>query len=182
MIKLLCAILCLAALPASAKKEPAADALATFTISIKPRGAGPAYVNLHDGKAYEEKEAAAHKADLDFVYLVTRDASSVKRELFNLSGKDTQLAAEVLGTQAGIVALSWDDDLVAKCVTVADLKRMTGSYTPNSFSFYGTLANNAKGELDNKRYIFLDSHGRMGIFTIKQGAGDELILEVKITP
>jgi hypothetical protein len=41
---------------------------------------------------------------------------------------------------------------------------------------------NAKGELENKRYIFLDSHGRMGIFTIKQGAGDELTLDVKITP
>lgn len=190
MGKLLCAILCLAALPAPAKapllaKTSAAakgDTLLTFTISLKPRGAGPAYVSLHEGKAYDEKDAAAHKAELDFVYLVTRDASSVKRELYNLSGKDTQLPPGLLGTQAGIVALSWDDELVAKCKGVADLKRMTMSYTPNSFSFYGTLANNAKGELDHKRYIFLDSHGRMGLFTAKLGADDELILDVKITP
>ncbi len=38
--------------------------------------AGPAYINLHDGKAYEEKDAAAHKDDLDFVYLVTKDPNT----------------------------------------------------------------------------------------------------------
>jgi hypothetical protein len=181
MTRLLAAILCLSALPAVAKDAPS-PALKTHSITLQPRGSGPAYVSLHAGKAYDEKDAAAHKADLDFVYLLTRDASSVKRELYDLSGHDTQLPPEVVGAHAGIVALSWDDDLVAKCKTVADLKRMTGSYTANSFSFYGTMANNAKGELDNKRYIFLDSHGRMGLFTIKQGEGDALVLEVKITP
>ncbi len=172
----------LASLSASAKKDQPADTLSVFKLTIQPRGAGAAYISLHDGKAYDEKAAAAHKADLDFVYLVARDATSIKRDLYNLSGKDTQLPAEILGTQAGIVALSWDDDLVAKCKTVADLKRMTSTYTANSFSFYGNLANSASGELENKRYIFLDAHGRMGIFTAKLGANDELTLEIKITP
>jgi hypothetical protein len=123
------AILCFAALPALAK-DPAPETLISHTVTLAPRGAGPAYVDLH----------------------------------------------------AGLVSLGWDDDLVAKCKTVADLKRMAGSYTANSFSFYGTMANNAKGDLDNKRYMFLDAHGRMGFFTIKPGAGDALVLEIKITP
>ena len=184
MKKLLCALICLsaAAFPAPEKQGAAAGSLLTFTVSVKPRGAGAAYLSLHEGKSYEEKDAAAHKADLDFVYLLGHDGSSTKKELYNLSGKDTQLPAEVLGTKAGIIELSWDDDLVAKCKTVADLKRMTGSYTPNSFTFWATLANNATGALDHKRYIFLDAHGRMGLFTAKAGAGDELVLDVKITP
>ncbi len=44
------------------------------------------------------------------------------------------------------------------------------------------MASNPKGELDHKSYIFLDAHGRMGIFTLKQGEGDTLVLRVKITP
>jgi hypothetical protein len=175
------AILCFAALPALAK-DAAPETLIAHTVTLEPRGAGAAYVDLHDGKAYDEKGAAAHKADLDFVYLLARDATSVKRELYDLSGHDTNLPPEVSGNHAGLVSLGWDDDLVAKCKTVADLKRMAGSYTANSFSFYGTMANNAKGDLDNKRYMFLDAHGRMGFFSIKPGAGDALVLEIKITP
>jgi hypothetical protein len=181
MTRLLCLILSLSAFPALAK-DAAAEALTTHTIVLKPRGDGPAYVSLHDGKVYDEQAAIAHKGDLDFVYLVTREPGSIKRELFDLSGHDARLPPEVLGAHAGIIALSWSDDLVARCKTVADLKRMTGSYTTNSFTFYAIMADNAKGELDQKRYIFLDSHDRMGLFTIKQGDGDTLILDVKITP
>ena len=182
MMKLLAAplaLLCLA-LPALAK-DNAATPLAAFKITLQPRGDGPAYVSLHQGKAYDEKEAAAHKADLDFVYLVQRSPGSVKRDLYNLSGKDTSLPAEVLGSTAAIVALSWDDDTVARCKTVADLQRMTGTYTANSFSFFGNLGDNAKGELENKRYIFLDAHGRMGFFSLKL-EGDALILEGRMVP
>jgi hypothetical protein len=161
------------------KAKPAADALKTHTITVQPRS----YVSLHEGKAYPEAEAAAHKADLDFVYVVAQDAGSTKRELYNLSGKDVQLPAELVGpSSAGIVALTWDDDLLAKCKTVSDLKRMTGSYTANSFSFYGTLANNKTGDLDQKKFIFLDAKGRMGVFTVKRGEGDALVLDVKIMP
>jgi hypothetical protein len=160
------------------KGKKGAPALLTHSITVKPGE----YVSLHDGKAYGAGEAAAHKAELDFVYLVGNDGGTVKKEFYNLSGKDTKLPDEVLGTRAGIVALTWDDELVAKCKTVADLKRMTGSYTANSFSFYGTAANNAQGELENKRFIFLDSKERMGFFTIKAREGDALALEVRITP
>lgn len=182
----LCAGAAWTKVPPPAKKSGKAPAAATvaepallsFTVTVKPG----AYVSLHEGKAYAEKEAAAHKADLDFVYLVAKDSGSFKKEFYNLSGKDTKLPPEVLGTKAGIVALTWDDDLVAKCKTIADLKRMTGSYTANSFSFYGTLANNRSGDLENKRFIFLDAHERMGFFTAKRSDGDELIIDVRITP
>lgn len=177
-VSLLSAALLVAAVTtAFAQKKEPAPALRSVTVTVKPGQ----YVVLHEGKAYGEKDAAAHKADLDFVYLTAKDGSSTKKELYNLSGKDTKLPAEVLGSKAGIVALTWDEDLVAKCKTVADLKRMTGSYTPNSFSFYGTLASNATGQLDQKRFIFLDAHGRMGFFTAK-AEGDDLVLDVRITP
>jgi hypothetical protein len=180
MTRLLCAILLLSS--SVLAKDPAADALVQHTITIAPRGQGAAYINLHDGKAYEEKDAAAHKDELDFVYLVTKDPNNIERDLYDLSGHDTHLPAEVVGGHAGIVSLGWDDDLIAKCKTVADLKRMAGSYTVNSFSFFANMASNPKGELDHKSYIFLDGHGRMGIFTLKQGEGDTLVLQVKITP
>ena len=80
------------------------------------------------------------------------------------------------------IAVPAPDERCGKGWPRPDLKRMTGSYTPNSFSFYGTLANNATGELDNKRFIFLDAHDRMGFFTAKRGAGDDLALDVRITP
>src|SRR5262245_15227608 len=128
------------------------EALKNVSFTMKPGS----YLDLHGGKAYAEKEAAAHKADLDFVYLVSRDGASVKRELYDLSGKDTKLPPEVLGNKAGIVALSWADDLVAKCKSTADLKRMTSSYTKSSFSFYATVSSNRTGDLDSRRFIFLD--------------------------
>lgn len=162
--------------PAAAAQK--AEPLRAISLTIKPGS----YLDLHGGKAYTEKEAAAHKADLDFVYLASREGGSVKRELFDLSGKDTKLPPEVLGNQAGIVALTWGDDLVAKCKTTADLKRMTGSYTASSFSFYATVSSNRTGDLDSRRFIFTDRKGRMGIFTVKAGAGDDLQLEGKITP
>ncbi len=165
-------------LAAAPPQKPTAAALKVLTLTAKPG----AYLSLHGGKALAAKEAAALKDDLDFVYLASREGGTIKREFFNLSGKDTQLPAELLGTKAGIVALGWDDDLVAKCRTVDDLKRMTGSYTANSFSFAATVSNNRSGDLENRRFIFLDARGRMGLFTVKPGAGDDLTLEVRITP
>jgi hypothetical protein len=167
--------LCLAGSPARADDG---DALLAFSITVKPGD----YLVLHDGKAYAQKDAIAHKLDLDFVYLAAKSGSSTKKELFNLSGKDTKLPAEVLGTRAGIVALTWDDDTAARCKTVADLKRMTSTYTANSFSFYGTFGDNATGDLDQKRFIYLDSHGRMGILSAKRSTGDEVVVDVLITP
>lgn len=165
-------------LAAAPPHKPAAAALKVLSLTAKPGN----YFSLHAGKVLTAKEAAALKDDLDFIYLATREGGYVKREFFNLSGKDTQLPAELLGTRAGIVALSWDDNLVAKCKTVDDLKRMTGSYTANSFSFAATVSNNRSGDLENRRFIFLDARGRMGLFTVKPGAGDDLALDIKITP
>ena len=171
-------LLSLSAVPAAPALAQKAEALKTFSVVLKPGS----YVDLHGGKVYTEKEAPAHRSDLDFVYLASRAGGYVKRELFDLSGKDTSLPPDVLGTKAGIVALTWDDDLVAKCRTTADLKRMTGSYSASSFAFAGTISNNRTGDVENRRFIFLDRAGRMGIFTLKVGADDQLQLEGKITP
>lgn len=175
-LSFLCLLLIVLSTPPALAQKP--QALKTFSFTVKPGE----YMDLHGGKAYGEKEATANKAALDFVYLVSRDGGSVKREFFDLSGKDTKLPPGVLGNKAGIVALGWDDSLVAKCKSTADLKRMAGSYTPNSFSFYATVSNNRTGDLENKRFIFLDHQGRMGFFTVKAGSGDELIVDGKITP
>ena len=59
---------------------------------------------------------------------------------------------------------------------------MTGSYSASSFAFAGTISNNRTGDVENKRFIFLDRAGRMGIFTLKVGADDQLQLDGKITP
>lgn len=158
--------------------KPSEGALKTFSFTVKPGS----YLSLREGKVYAGTEAPAHKADLDFVYLVARDGGYVKREIYDLSGKDTNLPPEVVGNKAGIVALSWADDLVAKCRTTADLKRMTGSYTAASFSFYAVVSNNRTGDLENARFLFLDARGRMGLFSVKPGADDDLLVEGKITP
>lgn len=158
--------------------KPSGSPLRTFSFTVKPGS----YLSLHEGKAYTEKEAPAHKADLDFVYLAARDGGNIKREFYDLSGKDTKLPPEVLGNKAGIVALSWDDDLVAKCRTTADLARMTSTYTANSFSFFAVVTNNRTGDIENRRFIFRDARERMGLFTVKLGAGDDLLIEGKITP
>lgn len=163
---------------AQAGGKAAAAPLKAFSFTVTPGS----YLSLHEGKVYAAAEAPAHKGELDFVYLVARDGGYVKRELYDLSGKDTHLPAEVLGNKAGIVALGWDDELVARCKTTADLKRMTGSYSAASFSFYGVVTNNRSGDLDGKRFIFLDSKGRMGLFSVKLGSGDDLLVEGKITP
>jgi hypothetical protein len=155
-----------------------AEELKPVSLTVKPGS----YVDLHGGKVYAANEAAAHKADLDFVYLASRSGGHVKRELFDLSGKDTALPPEVLGTKAGIVALTWDDALIAKCKTTADLKRMTGSYSKNSFSFAATISNNRTGDLESDRFIVLDRAGRMGFFTVKAGPDDVLQIAGKIIP
>lgn len=164
-----------------------AQALKQFSAVVQPKGPeSKCYLSLQRGAAFTEKEAIGVKNEIDFVYQYSASGDAVKKEIkkefYNMSGKDIELPADLKGTKTGIVALSWDKTLVDKCNTVADLKRMTGSYTPNSFSFYATFCSNGTGDIDNHYYIFRLENGKMGIMELDKAAGNDVAIKVKMEP
>lgn len=158
--------------------------LVRMAVTLQPKSSsGLCYVSLRKGKAYTEKEAIANKADIDFVYQTTQDGKNIKREFYNLSGKDIELPPDLAGsTVAGLTPLSWDESLVDKCNTTADWERMAGSYTNNSFTFYGTFANNDNGAVEKNLWAFQDAKGKRGLFKLTKGEDESVKLDVKMQP
>jgi len=165
-----------------------AQALKQFSAVVQPKAAdSKCYLSLQKGSVFAEKEAIGVKSEIDFVYQYSASGGGsvkkeIKKEFYNMSGKDIDLPAALTGTKTGIVALSWDKDLVDKCNTVADLKRMTASYNKNSFSFYATFCSNSTGDIDTHYYIFMLENGKMGIMELDKAEGNDVAIKVKMEP
>jgi len=99
-----------------------------------------------------------------------------------MSAKSSVVPENLQGTTTGIVAISWDKDLWNKCITVADLKRMAGHITNNSFSFYSVIANNHTGEINYPCFIFQLASGKRGVMYITKAGNNALRVMVKLEP
>jgi len=160
-----------------------AQKLTEFTQTLQPDvSKGKAYISITNKQVYTAGEAATVKQSLDLLYTLRVDGRDTIKELYNMSGKSSLVPENLQGTATGIVAISWDKDLWNKCVTVADLKRMTTHITNNSFSFYAVIANNHTGEINYPCFIFQLPSGKRGVMWITGAGNNALRIAVKYEP
>jgi hypothetical protein len=160
-----------------------AQKLTEFTQTVQPDvSKGKCYISITNKQVYTESEGASVKQALDFVYTLKRDGRDTVKEFYNMSGKSSVVPQKLQGTATGIVSLSWDKDLWNKCVTVADLKRMAGHITNNSFSFYSVIANNHTGEINYPCFVFQLESGKRGIMYVIKADDNAIRVTVKLEP
>jgi hypothetical protein len=157
-----------------------AQSLKTFTLTVQPDvSKGKAFISIGQQAVYAESEAAANKANIDFMYALSVSGQDTVKELYNMSGKSSIVPEKIQGTQTGINAISWDKDEWNKCKTSADLKRMAGHISNNSFSFYAVVANNHNGSINYPCFIFQLANGKRGVLYVNKGSGNELTIMIK---
>lgn len=158
-----------------------AQPLKTFTLTVQPDvSKGKAFISIGKQAVYAEADAAANKNSIDFMYTLSTSGQDTVKELYNMSGKSSIVPEKLQGTQTGINAISWDKDEWNKCKTSADLKRMAGHISNNSFSFYALLANNHNGSINNHCFIFQLANGKRGVLYVDKGNGNDLTIMVKV--
>ena len=96
-----------------------------------------------------------------------------------MNSKSEAVPNKLQGTQSGIVAISWDIDLWNKCKTVADLNRMAGHITNNSFSHHAEIANIHTGEINYPCFIFQTTEGKRGVMYAQKKVRNEIKITVK---
>ena len=173
MKKIIIAICCIIITISSAAQN-----LKTFTLTIQPKS----YISIEKQKAFSEAEAAAVKESIDFLYATHSFGKDTVKKITNMSSKSEAVPNKIQGTQSSIVAISWDIDLWNKCKTVADLNRMAGHITNNSFSYHAEFANNHTGEINYPIFIFKTMDGKRGVMYVQKALGNDIKLTLKMTP
>jgi len=157
-----------------------AQNLKTFTLSVQPNiSNGKSYISIEKQNVFSENEAAAIKESIDFLYAAYISGIDTVKEFTNMSIKSEAVPKSLQGTQSAIVAISWDIDLWNKCRTTADLKRMTGYMTNNSFSYHAEMASNHTGEINYPFFIFQTSNGKRGIIYVQKEPGNGIKITIK---
>lgn len=135
------------------------------------------YISISQAKVYAGAAAITHKQSLDFALIPTADAGIKSLEWYNLSAKDGKTPKEVQGTGTKISAVSFDREQFDKCTTAADLKRMTGYLSSNSFSHFAVIRNSSS--YYQHCFIFEKENGKRGLLYITINKNDELVIETK---
>lgn len=149
--------------------------LQTFTLTLQP--GKQAYLSLKNKKAYSAAEAVAVKDALDLVLTSTLADKQETLEWYNLKKDNEKVPAGLWGTATAVVAISFDRDQFDKCKTVADLRRMTGYMTRNSFSHFAVIKNS-----DNSYqhcFITENAEGKRALIYVTLGTLNELKTEIK---
>jgi hypothetical protein len=115
-----------------------AQKLQTFSTIIQYDG--KSYLSIKNKKTYTKEGADSVKAAIDFALVATFENNSQTLEWYNMSGRDSKVPASLTGSTTMINGISFDRDQFDKCVTTADLTRMTGHITPNSFSHFASIS------------------------------------------
>ncbi|MES2772568.1 MAG: hypothetical protein V4722_00195 [Bacteroidota bacterium] len=115
----------------------------TATLQLNETG-GHNYISIANKKTYTQSEAKANKAAIDLALVVTPDNGKQKAEWYNMSGKDSKIPAELLGTATLINTISLDREQFDQCKTSQDLKRMTGHITNNSLSHFASVGDSVE--------------------------------------
>lgn len=178
MKKIIIAICCITIAISSTAQN-----LKTLTLTVQPNTSkGKSYISIQKQQAFSQAEAVAVKESIDFLYATHTFGKDTVKELTNMSSKSEDVPKTMQGTQSGIVAISWDIDLWNKCKTVADLNRMAGHITNNSFSYHAEMANNDTGEISYPIFIFQTVNGKRGVMYVEKALGNDIKITVKIVP
>lgn len=149
--------------------------LQTFTLSLQP--GKQVYLSLKNKKAYSAAEAAPVKDALDLALTSTVADKQETLEWYNLKKDNEKIPAGLWGTSTAVVAISFDRDQFDKCKTIADLRRMTGYMTRNSFSHFAVIKNSESSY--QRCFITENAEGKRALLYVTLGAGNEVKTEVK---
>lgn len=154
-----------------------AQNLKSFTANM--RGDSLCYLSIKNGKAYTAGQADEVKSVLDLGLFVTINDKSSLTEWYNLKPDNEKVPAGLTGTQTKVVAISFDRDQFDKCKTVADLKRMTGYLSTNSFSHFAVVKNS---DDYYQRCFVVERQGGIRGLIFMTPAGKGWKVEVKTAP
>ena len=153
-----------------------AQVLKNYSLAINTTSI--AYVGLEEQKVYSASEAPSHKQSINLALVPSVVEGTIKLEWYNLSGKDDKLPKVVLGTTTKIVAISFDKDQFDNCKTIADLKRMTGHITANSFSHFAVVCTDTL--IIQHCFLFETPSGKRGLIYALANENNALKIVVKI--
>jgi hypothetical protein len=144
------------------------QALTKFDLTIRTDSAS--FISITAKKVWSKQAAAAHRQQLELAVISSADGFGQHLEWYNLSGKDNKTPAALNGTSTGIAAISFDKEQFDKCNSNADLARMTGHITKNSFSHFAVISNDKK--LTQHCFIIEMENGKRGlIYVTEETAG-----------
>ncbi len=150
-----------------------AQNLDSFTVSLLKGD----YLSIRNKKAYNEAEAKSNKSIIDFALVAAKKDSKQILEWYNMSGKDSVIQKELIGTATLINAISFDREQFDKCKTVADLKRMTGYITTNSLSHFAVIRSSK--DYYQRCFIYEKKDGKRGLLFVTELKKGGLRVEVK---
>lgn len=152
-----------------------AQNLSAYTLNLHPDKTP--YLSLAGKKAYSSADAAGVKETLDLGLFLTLSGKQEVLEWYNLKKDNEKVPASLTGNATAVVAISFDRDQFDKCKTTADLRRMTGYLTKNSFSHFAVIKNSESSY--QRCFITERSDGKRALLYVTIGAGNEVKTEIK---
>ena len=151
-----------------------AQNLRSFTVPMRPDSL--CYLSIANGKAYTSGQAADVKKSLDLGLFEQVDGKTPRTEWYNLKDDNEKAPEALWGTATKVAAISFDRDQFDRCRTAADLKRMTGYLTTNSFSHFAVLR--SSNDSYQRCFIVERENGKRGLIFVT-AAGASWKVEVK---
>lgn len=155
----------------------AAQNLNDFTVTLQAKENSNTYLSIAHQKVYALDEARQNKTSIDFALIVSQEKGMQKTTWYNMSGKDIVTQKELVGTATLINAISFDRAQFDKSKTVADLKRMTGSITPNSLSHFAVIRHSK--DYYQRCFVYQMKDGKRGLIFVTELEQGEIKVEVK---
>lgn len=145
-----------------------AQNLRSFTLTMRPDSL--CYLSISKGKAFTASGAGEVKGLLDLGLFETPSDKNRITEWYNLKPDNEKVPGNLCGTQTRVAAISFDYDQFLKCKTVADIRRMTGYLSTNSFSHFAVVRSSA--DYYQRCFIVEGENGKRGlIFMTPVGNG-----------
>lgn len=155
-----------------------AQSLKVFTENLDP--AGKAYLSIKNKKAYTLQDASTVKSALDLALILTATGNNKTLEWYNLKKDNEKISADLTGTATGIVAMTFDKEQFDNCKTTADLTRMTGHITTNSFSHFAVISHS--GEVNYHCFLAKMEDGKKALLYVTAVGNNIYQIIVKTQP
>lgn len=153
----------------------AAQNLKSFSATMRPDSL--CYLSIKNAKVYTSSSAGEVKSFLDLGLFETKDDKSSLIEWYNLKPDNEKVPAALCGTKTKVAAISFDRDQFDKCKTVADLKRMAGYFSSNSFSHFAVVR--SSNDYYQRCFIVEREDGKRGLIFVTTAGGNAFQIEVR---
>lgn len=153
-----------------------AQLLKTFTLQMKCDS--NMYLSFKNKTSYTATGAEGVRSALDLALVRTVDESKTTLEWYNLKKNNDKIPEGLTGTQTGIIGMNFDRDQFEKCKTTADLDRMTGHITVNSYSHFAVIS--PEGQLRHPCFLARMENGKKALVFVTAMGNDRYGVSVKM--